>query len=249
MRQPNTWCRLAAIFLLAGSHETWAAERPTGSASFRTANARLQGGPPPAPVPDPSLSPAPAPVPNPGTGPTPGATAAPVPPPDPAGATYSVPFGTIREKPEPVKEYLGDPGGIPSSRGNSGVLNPLPLDPNSPLPPLDPNPYGPTTDRFGVAPPPGTLGRTYQRRSQLIDEKKHPRVGIVEVHLSENYDVSAKGLKSKWTGQVWQLESDPLLPGIPHIFDVKAEWGPEGNKKREVRTVRLIMGRIVDLDF
>ena len=110
-------------------------------------------------------------------------------------------------------------------------------------------PYEPVTDRFGVAPPPGTLGQTYHRRSRLIEDDKHPRVGVVEVNLSENYDVSARGLKSKWTGKVWRLESDPLLPGIPHVYEVKAEWGPEGAREKEVRTVRLIMGRIVDLDF
>ena len=105
------------------------------------------------------------------------------------------------------------------------------------------------TDRYGIAPPAGTLGQTYQRRSRLIDDEKHPRVGVVEVHLSENYEVSAKGLKVKWTGKVWRLESDPLLPGVPHIYEVKSEWGPEGAKQQQVRTVRLIMGRIVDLEF
>ena len=111
------------------------------------------------------------------------------------------------------KQYLGDPqpqglqpmpGGPMPGPGTSlspGVLN------------------GPTvgTDSYGVAPPAGTLGQTYQRRTRLIDEEKHPRVGIVEVKLSENYEVTAKGLKVKWTGKVWRLESDPLLPGTPHI--------------------------------
>ena len=103
------------------------------------------------------------------------------------------------------------------------------------------------SDRFGYAPPPGTLGQTYKRKSRRLEETKHPRVGVVEVRLPENVDVSATGLKSKWTGKVWRLESDPLLPGIPHIYEIKASWG-EGTDP-QVRTVRLIMGRIVDLDF
>lgn len=136
----------------------------------------------------------------------------------------------------PKKQFLGDP--------QTPGLQPVPMT----APGV---PGGPTvgTDSYGVAPPPGTLGQTYQRRSRLIDEEKHPRVGIVEVKLSENYEVTAKGLKVKWTGKVWRLESEPLLPGIPHIYEVKSEWGPEGAKQQQVRSVRLIMGRIVDLEF
>jgi hypothetical protein len=102
-------------------------------------------------------------------------------------------------------------------------------------------------DRFGFAPPPGTLGQTYKRRTRVIEDTKHPRVGVVEVALPEGVDVTATGLKSKWTGKVWRLESEPLLPGIPHIYEIKASWG-EGTEP-QVRTVRLIMGRIVDLEF
>jgi hypothetical protein len=158
---------------------------------------------------------------------------------------YNQPLGTMRERPPTPKVYLGDPDGS----GSYFTPTDAPTPSGQPLPALDPNAPMAATDRFGVAPPPGTLGHTYHRRSKVNDDKKHPRVGIVEVHLSENYDVSAKGLKSKWTGKVWELESDPLLPGVPHIFEVVAEWGPEGNRRKEVRTIRLIMGRAVDLEF
>ena len=113
--------------------------------------------------------------------------------------------------------------------------------------PLESIPHYSVGDRMGDAPPPGTLGQTYKRRSRLLEEMKHPRVGAVEVHLPENVDVTSRGLKSKWNGKVWRLESDPLLPGIPHIYEIKASWG-EGTEP-QVRTIRLIMGRIVDLDF
>jgi hypothetical protein len=71
------------------------------------------------------------------------------------------------------------------------------------------------------------------------------------VHLPEDVDVSARGLKSTWTGEVWRLEAEmPLLPGVPHIYAVKAERDTgHGEKSIDVRWVRLIMGRIVELEF
>jgi hypothetical protein len=70
---------------------------------------------------------------------------------------------------------------------------------------------------------------------------------MVDVYLPEEVDVTSKGLKPKWTGKVWRLESDSLIPGVPHIYEIKASWG-EGTKP-QYRTVRLIMGRIVDLEW
>jgi hypothetical protein len=107
-------------------------------------------------------------------------------------------------------------------------------------------------NRFGVAPPPGTLSRTFQLRSTLVDDDKHPRIGVVDVFLPENVDVTARGMKSQWTGKVWRLETkEPLLPGVPHIYAIKAERkSPTGDVvSTDVRWVRLIMGRIVDLRF
>jgi hypothetical protein len=242
---------LAFSSLPIGVSDLWGATPP-----IRTANSRMRQIDPntvPAPVPlDTTLPVAPVPVP-PAPGltspmPMPGAASpsAPVPPPEPnGGPMYSQPFGTFKDRTPPPKQYLGDPDG----NGSYHTPTDAPIPSGQPLPALDPNAPLAATDRFGVAPPPGTLGHTYHRRSRLLDEKKHPRVGVVEVQLSENYDVSAKGLKSKWTGKVWELESDPLLPGVPHIFEVKAEWGPEGARRKEVRTIRLIMGRAVDLEF
>lgn len=213
----------------------------------RTANSRAQiaQAPAPAPVPPP---PAPAidvgtPIPS----VAPATPAAPVPAPEAGGgAMYSKPFGMFREPPPPpVKQFTGDPDG----QGSFYTPTDAPTPTSQPMPALDPNAPMSATDRFGFMPPPGTLGHTYHRRSRVLEDKVHPRVGIVDVHLSENYDVSAKGLKSKWTGKHWELVSDPLLPGVPHIFEIKAEWGPENARKKEIRTVRLIMGRAVDLEF
>ena len=219
--------------------------------------------PAPVPQPDPNLPPVTtSPLP---TSPQPGT---------PAPVLQSVPSGSSGVVTAPLQ--LGSPPALsPANRLPLGMhygeqerldalVNPPPrqLDPypyplnSSPLPvdgvPVHGAPVvlGTTVgsvDRFGVAPPPGTLGQTYKRRSRPIEDNKHPRVGAVEVHLPEGVDVTAPGLKSKWTGKVWRLESDSLVPGVPHIYEVKASWG-EGTPA-QYRTIRLIMGRIVDLEF
>lgn len=151
------------------------------------------------------------------------------------------------------------PAPPPSPNANSGPpvpdarweITPLPQTIVAPHISAPNSPGVPSGNRFGVAPPPGTLGRTYQRPSRLVDEDQHPRFAAVEVHLPEEVDVSARGLKSKWTGKVWRLEAEtPLLPGIPHVYAIKAERRlSNGEKQVEYRWVRLIMGRIVDLEF
>lgn len=118
-------------------------------------------------------------------------------------------------------------------------------------------PYGsvaavPGTNRYGMTPPPGTLSQTYQRRTSLIPDDKHPRHAMINVHLPEKVDVTARGLKPKWTGEVWELSTEePLLPGRPHIYAIRADWRDQSGEitKTEVRWVRLIMGRVVELDF
>ena len=227
---------------------------------IRTANSRLtQLEPlptplPPAPVPGNAVAPAPGPTPL-GGGLAPIVPVAPqanaqvpspqVPSPDGNGPMYYQPFGTMRDRTPPPKQYLGDPNG----QGTYHTPTDAPTPTAQPVPPLETHAPDGITDRFGIAPPPGTLGRTYYRRTKPIEDKKHPRVSIVQVYLSENYDVSSPGMKAKWTGKYWELESDPLLPGLPHIVEIAAEWGPEGARQREVRTIRLIMGRVMDVEF
>lgn len=101
-----------------------------------------------------------------------------------------------------------------------------------------------------MQPPPGTLGRTYLRRTTLIPDTEHPRQGVVWVNLPEQADVSARGLKVEWTGEMWRLESEQaLVPGVPHIYAIKAEWDTPNGRTTQVRWVRLIMGREVELEF
>ncbi len=105
-------------------------------------------------------------------------------------------------------------------------------------------------NRWGIAPPPGTLGQTYRRLSTLLPDDAHPRMAAVVVYLPEHADVSARGLKVTWTGEVWRLETPtPLVPGMPHIYAVQAEWDAPEGRVNETRWVRLIMGREVDLEF
>lgn len=102
----------------------------------------------------------------------------------------------------------------------------------------------------GQLPPPGTLGYTYTRRSTPVGDDKHPRSGIVDVYLPKEADVSAAGMKPKWTGKAWRLETElPLLPGVPHIYAIKAEWDSPQGRVADIRWVRLIMGRIVEVEF
>ena len=160
---------------------------------IRSANARVsQLDPNGLPAPAAALPPGSAPLPPP---PVPDydqpaspqrATAAPG-----GGAMYRGPLGADFQRPEtPKKQYLGD-GHLLTPQP---IMNgPVPFNPNQPgmvtgpgIPHESEVTSGPVTgtDPYGIAPPPGTLGQTYHRRSRLIDDEKHPRVGIVEVHLS-----------------------------------------------------------------
>lgn len=131
--------------------------------------------------------------------------------------------------------------------------------------------------------PPGTLGKTYLRPTRMIDWDKHPRVGQLDVEV---LDTLRHGLRDdvyiKITSRdiynhfeplegflgeddVWHFESEPLLPTVPHIYDVKFELVRERTEYERrygrlferviedklgtlgVRRIRLIPGRIVDL--
>lgn len=133
-------------------------------------------------------------------------------------------------------------------------------------------------------PPPGTLGRTYLRPARLVPWDKHPRTGMLDVEILDTlkqglaHDVKIRVMAEDMYGNykplegfrgadgVWHLESDhPLLPTVPHIYNVRVELfrpfivdefrhGRRFQRVLEkdlgtlaVRRVRLIPGRIVDL--
>lgn len=195
-----------------------------------------------APMPAPPLTP---PVPSPLTAPAPHVTTAPglpaAPPPGISAGTHSAPA-----TPVPHDAHTSSPP--PGTN-----LTPTPIvGEYAPGPAASSAADRPEHNRFGMSPPPGTLGRTYQQRSRIFDDEKHPRMAAVDVYLPEDLDVSGRGMKSVWTGKHWRLEAkEPLLPGVPHIYAIKAERkNPEGEViSTDVRWIRLIPGRVVDLRF
>ena len=131
----------------------------------------------------------------------------------------------------------------------------------------------------------GSLGRTYHQPSKRVNSTKHPREGLLEITVSDdtfhrlvtNEEVKITvedeaGHYDEVEGffgedDKWHFESEPLLPGIPHIYDVKFEV-VRTDKKRErkgdriieievekkvrdlgLRRLRLIPGRTVYLSF
>ncbi|MCC7422948.1 MAG: hypothetical protein IT428_21955 [Planctomycetaceae bacterium] len=128
--------------------------------------------------------------------------------------------------------------------------------------------HGPTAPGFGglgygghafggpvggpaVGPPPGTVGTTYRRPSRPVGSDKHPRAGIVDVSVEGAYDMGAEGMKSfRAKDGIWRLETkEPLIPGLPHIYHIRAVLGDGDDAPVEYRTVRLIPGRIVELQW
>ena len=131
----------------------------------------------------------------------------------------------------------------------------------------------------------GTLGRTYQLPSKRVNSTTHPRVGLLEITVSDGtFRSLAAGEEVKVTVEdeaghfdelegffgeddVWHFESEPLYPGIPHIYDVKfevvradkktvrkgdklIEWEVEKRVRGlGLRRLRLIPGRTVYVSF
>jgi len=174
-------------------------------------------------------------------------------PPAPVPEASGSALGNPSALPPPVPPEPGVLGGNPHPVPAAGGLQPgaVYLPQAASLPPMVSGYQSQAgMNRWGMMPPPGTLGRTYLRRSELLDDDEHPRTGIVAVKLPEEADVSARGMKVEWTGEEWRLESSqPLVPGVPHIYAIKAEWETPTGKVTQTRWVRLIMGRVVDLEF
>ena len=88
---------------------------------------------------------------------------------------------------------------------------------------------------------PGTLGLTYQQRTKRVNSDIHPRVGVLEITVSDaTLRQMPSGHEIKITvadeaghfeeldgyfgeDDKWHFESKPLYPGIPHIYEVKFE--------------------------
>jgi len=126
-------------------------------------------------------------------------------------------------------------------------------------PPVPPTPSTqPSPLRLApVGPPPGTLTKTYRQPSRLIPEDRHPRTGMLDVwNVPAGVKVTVKNMKGHLGKDcVWHFETErPLVPGIPHIYRVRIGTQPVPTYSNrfatgDVRTIRLIRGRIVDLRY
>lgn len=113
------------------------------------------------------------------------------------------------------------------------------------------------TSSGAIAPPPGTLGRTYSLPTKLVPADKHPRIGMLDVRATaEEVIVSdtkefreeddVKGFRDERDPSIWHFESKPLYPGVPHVYKVELV---NGGAVTDVRYVRLVRGRIIELAF
>jgi hypothetical protein len=156
-------------------------------------------------------------------------------------------------------------GGMMAAPGYGGEM---PMAPSYPTPTMSADPYsavlGPGAATSGmmmgtIAPPPGTLGQTYQRSSRPVPADKHPRAGMLDVSApgaidvavydTENYRLEDRidGFRDQDNHNVWHFEEKTMIPGLPHIYRVVARKTRDG--QFEERYVRLIMGRVVSVEF
>jgi hypothetical protein len=124
--------------------------------------------------------------------------------------------------------------------------------------PAAPMVAGVTPASATVTPPPGTLGTTYHRQSWPIPADRHPRVamldvrapaGATNVRVFNTYEYREEdevaGFQDVDDPCIWHFETDPLIPGIPHVYRIEADV----NGQCDARWVRLIRGRRVVLEF
>lgn len=109
-----------------------------------------------------------------------------------------------------------------------------------------------------IAPPPGTIGQTYQLPSAPVPATMHPRTAVLKVLAETAVEVEVmstnpmraqdevEGHRDEETG-VWVFKTDPLIPGNAHIYRVRAKYG-DGMAHQD-RYVRMIRGRVVALSY
>lgn len=112
-------------------------------------------------------------------------------------------------------------------------------------------PYAPARPA-AVPPPPGTLGYTYKRFTRPVPVDKHPRIAMIEIFgVPEGVKLTMHGTDG-WVDSkgVWHMETEkPPVPGLSLVRKVLV-WNEDGTLNHDlVRTVRLIPGRIVELDY
>lgn len=109
-----------------------------------------------------------------------------------------------------------------------------------------------------LAPPPGTLGRTYKQLSTPVPEEEHPRTGMLEIcNVPAGYTATIRGMDG-YLGKngAWCFKTvRPLIPTVPYVYTIHFH-GPNCHAGRcgpktacDYRVVRLIPGRIVYLNY
>ncbi|QDT56267.1 hypothetical protein Pan44_43190 [Caulifigura coniformis] len=150
--------------------------------------------------------------------------------------------------------------------GGGGMAMPMPVEtphlrPTPGYSNWTPGPMPPTISGPVVSLPPGTLGQTYVRPSAPVPAVKHPRAGMIDVRATGATSVSVQwthpyrledeleGFVDAKDKDVFHFEEKQMLPGVPYIVRIEARYGTEDNPRYEERYARLIMGRIVSVDF
>ncbi len=101
-------------------------------------------------------------------------------------------------------------------------------------------------------------GFRYFRTTRMIPASKPPRVAMLDVYTNPEakvhvYDIhpfreqdEISGYHDVKNANLWVFETKTLLPGLSHIYKV-VSTDPEGVET--IKFVRLVPGRIVDVEF
>ena len=79
-----------------------------------------------------------------------------------------------------------------------------------------------------------------------------PNATDIVVHDVNNYrtEDTLEGFQDAEDPNIWYFESEPLLPGLPHIYRIEVERvSSTGQSVKDERFVRLIRGRIVQIRY
>lgn len=142
------------------------------------------------------------------------------------------------------------------------VAAPVPVYSAPPVAVHAPTQQAVSTDMWGPAgPPPGTLGQTYQLKSRPVPAAMHPRTAMLDLKVSNASTVIVhsmnpnlaedrlSGFQDQHDPNMWHFQSEPLLPGLSHVYRIEAQIaGPNGVTTQQ-RYVRLIMGRLLEVSF
>lgn len=110
-----------------------------------------------------------------------------------------------------------------------------------------------------AATPPGFLGRTYELPSRDIPADKHPRVAIVDVLVDGAIDVEVynvyphreedlvDGFQDEKNSKRWRFETKPLIPHNPHIYKIVVTTSQGSTPVTNVKYIRLVPGRVLEV--